>query len=613
MASTSLLSITRATAFVPGTNQRWHVTGANWTFLLPSLELGHILCIGRPSDATLATLRRIGRTVTVVASLDAGGMAAVGGATPLDPDRRFDLIAVLDPDQVRRLLDDDRPALANVGRVLTDSGCVYLDLGTPTSRRTSHRLMAGLAAAGWEGEAFGMTPLMGEVHTAVPLDDGATGAFWRDRALYSLSSGAVKRALAARLRPRRRDRRLEAAGRAQETPARASARSPRRLARAAAVGIGLLAERAEHGLAGRGWLPERVGLVTTAGGRSDERDGPPGYLRDLARAFGVDLGGWRWAVSAKGEYSSRKVLVYLFEPGAARPAIIVKLTRDAALNPRLENERDALVALWQVGMGAPATLPRVVFHGHHGGLAIVAETVIDGVPFREAARWSADCPYAGAAVDWLVRLGAATADRTSTPPREAAAVLRDLFERFRAIYRLTKAQEAVLGGQIAAVAAHPGPFPTVFQHGDPGTWNLLATPGGQVAFLDWEAAEATGMPLWDLFYVLRSYAVGTSRAGGEHDLLRGLRAHFFTGSPLTPWIAAGIARGVAAAGVPADLVGALFYSCWMHRALKEATRLPAAAVDAGHYANLLRMCLDHDGDARLRSLLDEALPHPHPL
>lgn len=329
----------------------------------------------------------------------------------------------------------------------------------------------------------------------------------------------------------------------------------------------------------------------------------PAYLTDLARAHGLDLGGWRWALSAKGEYASRKVLFFLYPPNGAAPEIIVKLTRDPAMNPRLENERRALEALWAAGVGDAATLPRVRFQGHHGGLAVVGESVVRGHPFRARTSWAADCRHANAAVDWLVAMSATTADAAAVSSAEAAAVLRDLYARFTGIYRLPAAERARLEAEIARVGAHPGPFPAVFQHGDPGTWNLVATADGRTAFLDWEAAEARGMPLWDVFYFLRSYAVGAARAGGEADVLRGVEAHFIRGSHLTAWLADGIRRARDAAGVPAELVPALFLTCWMHRALKEATRLPAAKVETGHYVSLLRLCLDRADDAGLRRVL----------
>ncbi|MCG3119534.1 MAG: hypothetical protein ALAOOOJD_01964 [bacterium] len=40
------------------------------------------------------------------------------------------------------------------------------------------------------------------------------------------------------------------------------------------------------------------------------------------------------------------------------------------------------------------------------------------------------------------------------------------------------------------------------------------------------------------------------------------------------------------------LIEPLFYTCWMHRALKEATRLSPANLEKGHYVSLLRLCIE---------------------
>jgi hypothetical protein len=52
----AVLGHARATTPVAGTNLKGEAAGAAWTLLLPSLELGLILCIGAPSAPTLRGL-----------------------------------------------------------------------------------------------------------------------------------------------------------------------------------------------------------------------------------------------------------------------------------------------------------------------------------------------------------------------------------------------------------------------------------------------------------------------------------------------------------------------------------------------------------------------------
>jgi thiamine kinase-like enzyme len=173
-----------------------------------------------------------------------------------------------------------------------------------------------------------------------------------------------------------------------------------------------------------------------------------------------------------------------------------------------------------------------------------------------------------------------------------------LFTRFIEIYRVTPEQHTFLKNQIAIIGRSQEAFPLVFQHGDPGTWNVMATPTGQAVFLDWEAAEPQGMPLWDLFYFMRSYAVWAARLGGVRSSLQGFTRQLLTGSELSQLLIQATHRYCQRTDLPHHLIEPLFYTCWMHRALKEATRLVPAKLEKGHYVNLLGLCIEQR-DARL--------------
>ena len=61
-----MLEMTLATTFVPGTNLKGEVAGANWSFLLPDLNLERTLCLGSPPPATLTTLLRFSQEVIII-------------------------------------------------------------------------------------------------------------------------------------------------------------------------------------------------------------------------------------------------------------------------------------------------------------------------------------------------------------------------------------------------------------------------------------------------------------------------------------------------------------------------------------------------------------------
>jgi len=65
-----MLDTTLATEFIPSTNLKGEVAGANWSFLLPSLDLDRIICFGVPSSkgypARLISLARLCSELVVI-------------------------------------------------------------------------------------------------------------------------------------------------------------------------------------------------------------------------------------------------------------------------------------------------------------------------------------------------------------------------------------------------------------------------------------------------------------------------------------------------------------------------------------------------------------------
>jgi Phosphotransferase enzyme family len=556
------------TRFVPGSNLKGTVGGANWCFLLPSLELGRVVCLGRPSDAALATLARLGDEVIVCAP--AGELSRIRTGTDIDAPRTVSLLEVNRPGRVpladasADLVVVSRPRRfgaergsrlqQEARRLLSPAGLAYVELRSLGAGRvgsSAESVEGGLGNAA----VFWLAPASGEVRAAAPLHDlGAIGYLGR----------RLERRLLRRLLLRR--------------PGRVIARHP---------AVSRVVQR-RGVLLGR--ARERLGL------------GPPRYLRDLAAAAGVHIDERRWALAAPGEYPSQKVLVFLFGADGDAPQTVVKITRDARLNPRLENEWRALTMLRDGGIGADDTLPRPEFFGLHAGLAVLGESAIIGERFRARTRATADCPFARAAVEWLLDLGTTTAAPARVDAWGALSRVEPLFERFSEIYRLDAAEEDFLRARVAALARAGDGFPLVFQHGDPGPWNVLITPDGRPAFLDWEAAEPLGMPLWDLFHFLRSYGVTVSRAAGRRDPLRSFAEHFLDQSALSRLLLETTQRFCAQTGLAPGLVEPLFYVCWIHRALKEAATRPPERVEAGRYINVLRMAIAHRGAPALRAL-----------
>jgi hypothetical protein len=564
------LGTTLREEFVPGSNLKGAVEGANWCFLLPSLEIGRVVSVGAPSSSALATLSRLCNEIVVWApSRDLrrlrgviGGdgsnkislLEAGGGPIPL-PDRSADVV-LLARRGLAGSLSHDRTTRNEFERLLKPGGVAYTEFRPSLYRLAATRAVERAFGLLGPPQVMWLAPAFGEMRAAASRADSPSIA-------YLERSFLTRRLLRIHL-----------------------VRRPGRVL-------------------GRHVLTNRVfGRCGALAGRPDIdlAAGPPDYLRSVAAQAGVRIERGRWGFAAPGDYRTQKLLFFIFAGAKETPDSVVKMTRDPKLNPRLEREWHALTLLQERGIGDEGTVPRPLFAGRHADLAIVGETAVDGVPFRKQTRATADCPNAHAVVDWLLELGRLTAHTQPTGSPGIAAWLEALLARFTELYRVDPVHGDFLADQVAAIARSEAGLPLVFQHGDPGPWNLLVTREGRPAFLDWEAADPEGLPLWDIFHFLRSFGLAISRRTGRSDPIRSFTEQVLADSDLSRLIAQATTRFCAATALRPELVEPLFYLCWMHRALKEVPRLHPARLDTGRYVNVLRRAIDQRDAPGLRRL-----------
>lgn len=627
-----MLTRTMATDYSPGINLKHDLAGASWTFLMPRLELEHVVCIGKVSQATLTTLSRISRQVTVVwpnlGTVDAiqnegqqhfGNVSVVVSLAEVLPvvARGADLVYIADRANVRRLYNEPR-FQDELSRLLNQRGLIYYEL-EPLAQLLGGGNLDGLGDRFGPSQLIWLTPWQGEMKTAVPVSDRRMIDYFFKHRLYSpsLNISALKHMLVGRKSARKRTPGQRQRNSEPQSLVKKLRVSSKPLLRAAAVKTVRTVGRVERLSLKQARAARRYGVFMKARAGDGELDmkKPPAYLRSIASSAGIEIGEHRWGFSARGRYSSRKLLFYLFKDREQNADdleanYIVKMVRDPVYNARLENEYRALALLDERGVRGKAVFPKAEFFGHHNGLAIAGESHIDGVPFRAETEATADCPYARDVVDWLIHLGAATACPSS--PTQVATVLEELLSSFAELYSPSDEVYGFLADQITTVGRFQGEFPLVFQHGDPGTWNIFVTKERRVAFLDWEAAEPQGMPLWDLFYFLRSYSTWVARKGGTRDTLKGFQEQFLSEGPMAQFVAETTERYIQQVALPRAMVEPLFYTCWMHRALKQATSLPVNKLATGHYLNLLRFTIEERHNSyTLHHLFSELDPVNH--
>ncbi len=331
--------------------------------------------------------------------------------------------------------------------------------------------------------------------------------------------------------------------------------------------------------------------------------GPPEWLLETVRASGTDIGEYEWCLWCRGDYASQKLVLFLLKPGSSRPSLVAKITRDSRFNDRLENESSMLGQLGQLGAVARGRAPELVAQAEVGGSHVSVQTAVAGTPLRPLlARRPELLAGVGA---WMAELANATAQPVERD--ELKSVLDHMIARYLAVYDPPDAVRSALDSS-ASILCDTAVF-SVVQHGDPGPWNALLTDDDRVAFLDWEAGERRGLPLFDLLYFLRSACLTIAPPSPWESRRQALRRHLVGGSDVGDEIARHIRQYVDATGLDDLAIEPLYHFCWVHRAIKEARRLPPERRSRGGFHGMLVDGVTGRDRPGMRALTGRAATH----
>lgn len=557
-----MLETTLNTEFLPGTNVKGDMVSADWRFLLPNLEVDTAVCFGFPPLSTIQVLARMCRKMLIVSDrslkrdtldnqLQARNIRNVFMITMSElaavSEQSVDLVVAVRRSIINKVLGN-AAALAQLSRIVKPNGVIFFRLNGLLDRPLRRKAHNAFLQDGFcQPQEYWLAPALGRMRMAVPLAD-------RDLRPYFMAKILAEKTFKNRL--------LKSYGRFL------------------------------------GSYP-RV-LVSRYSGELSAQ--PPEYLLSLGKTAGLDLSAYRWGVSAGGRYNAKKIVFYLFNESPENPEIVIKLTRSPEFNTRLENEYRALSLLNERKIVESASFPEPLFHGYHAGLMVVGQRVIDGDLFSKRTTGTPDCQYLLATVEWLTALALKSKDMLSANSMDVAATLKILLNRLCEIYKMAPEHLEFLAQQINLLGRANQEFPLVFQHGDAGSWNVLITREDRIAYVDWEAAEPNGLPLWDLFYFLKTYGTIMFRREGVHDSLQAFTKNFLDATAIGSQLIDSTRRYCESVGLDKRWIEPLFYTCWVHRALKEATRLRRETLESGHYVNLLRLAIDHRGTPVLDGL-----------
>jgi glycosyltransferase involved in cell wall biosynthesis len=442
-------------------------------FALPSLYEG----------SSLAVLEAMAAGIPIVSS-------AIGGTEELIDDGRSGLlVAPGDPDALaaalRRVLGDGelRKRLAARARERVEAGLTREAMATRVEG-VYRELLGETASPGETLPEAQRNPLMRRQDWRFALADAELVESWK---------------LPWPGRARRARRRAEAAGFADVQvlwPGPLPHRLPQFWLPLESEGAGdyLLATRGarspkEKALQAVWRLARRAGLLAplyVVGRRRGDQAG-----KDVDLPAGAAL-----LLLTGGRRSINKVVGLAFENGQSRPTAAVKFARVREAEPGLEREARVLRRL---GEERPdlAGVPHLRSEGRRAGRQAVVESVVEGATLLDRLTPQNFERVALQVTDLLIDLAGVGGTRRP-------GLVDETLDEFEAQFGSVVGEEVVaaIREQLAGLDELPG----APEHRDCSPWNVVITPAGDPVLLDWESAEADGLPTLDLFYFLANCA-----------------------------------------------------------------------------------------------------------
>lgn len=271
--------------------------------------------------------------------------------------------------------------------------------------------------------------------------------------------------------------------------------------------------------------------------------------------------------------ASAHVIFLIWIEGSQSPALVIKASRCSDLDAPapLDQEASNLRAVHAAFAGGFDSIPRLLAYEEYAGTRLLLETALRGRTVKPALVRHHPNLCAEAILAWVTRFHAATAlpdQRTSSSfDTLLAHPLADLEDRVRfdaGERRLATAALHLTG----ALREHR--IPLVFTHGDLSAPNLLLSDSGDLEVVDWELAEAAGLPGEDLFFSLAYLAFARRRAQTLDDYIAAFQEAFFAPAA---WTQPYVERYVEALQLPRAAIEPLFVACWTRYLIKLAARI----------------------------------------
>jgi aminoglycoside phosphotransferase len=258
--------------------------------------------------------------------------------------------------------------------------------------------------------------------------------------------------------------------------------------------------------------------------------------------------------------ASAHVIFFILPPGGTAPCFVVKVPRLPGDNSRLDREVANLRFVHTARAGGFDSIPRVIVYEDHEDCRLLIETALAGQTMSPALVRRQPDLCLDTVRTWLVDLHVATATYNADATDWNRRLLEDPLERFARVFPLCAEERRLLSQTRAHTAAlRHAKVPLVCEHGDLSAPNILLHRNDRLGVVDWELAEAQGLPAVDLFFFLTYVAFAQRHARKLRHHLTAFHRAFF--GP-TAWARPHIVHYAAQLQLSPEVLRRLFVLCW---------------------------------------------------
>ncbi len=271
--------------------------------------------------------------------------------------------------------------------------------------------------------------------------------------------------------------------------------------------------------------------------------------------------------------ASSHVLFFVFANDEREPVLIAKTPRLPDDHAFLDREVANLQKLAMLRPAELGSVPQVVSYRDWHGTKLLLETLVPGHPMSPAVVRANQQDCIEGVMRWVTELHFASRAFVTGPSGSVRKHIESNLSRLATAFpeslelrkMLERTHEIVepLATQV---------LPRVFEHGDLSSPNILLDAEGRVGVVDWELADATGLPATDVFFFLTYVAFARVDAAHSGRHVEAFADAFF-GSPA--WARPYVFDYAKAIGLSSRSLRPLFLLTWVRYVSSLVARLHA--------------------------------------